>query len=513
MNPTPQQLFINHVEMSDDMEWSLTCEEILGGTGRATLTVQDRLNSSWIPQAHWDVKVVIRATGWVLFRGEIITPTLDLPVGFPWRKWVLDCSDYNNQPPQRLVGAPSGYIWGSLGPVPPYDLFAEDGNAISGSDDKGTIQSLIRAYLAVDGATPDVTRYVQDCGWHIAVRGAESLIWWNNTTLQAAIDEIDSYCTANAQDWLDPDLYWHHQAIPLWWLTPAENDPGSLLRLFPEAPPGLLDNAPAHISDTGDPGTIGCRGLSVKYDGSTMPQAVYVQGATGFVYNGGAVAFGGTGWANNIFGDLPTLRQVYLSDPVTTTDQRDAAGGRVLYRGSRPTLRGQLTVSGTDGWRCGQVFTLTDARLPDELNGHTFVIQGVHLVNLIPEQDVRVYQIDWGDGPTQRYSAHKEDTPKVAWPAVQVVIDAEDPVPQPLSTQTIVAHLADSAGLAWKVPGRTITWQVIGYDTNTGLPVDGQGSIDPVTSVTDNNGVAKTTLTAGDQRNISYFVYAETPAM
>ena len=78
----------------------------------------------------------------------------------------------------------------------------------------------------------------------------------------------------------------------------------------------------------------------------------------------------------------------------------------------------------------------------------------------------------------------------------------------------ITAHLADAPGTTgWKIPGRVFTWELITIDDATGLPIDGMGSLDTLTSTTDLAGLAKVTLTSGSATGVSYFVYAKTPAL
>jgi hypothetical protein len=371
--------------------------------------------------------------------------------------------------------------------------------------------SLIGSYLSIPGGI-NVTTYVQDTPIP-QPSGAEVYSWWY-TTLQAVLEETAAYSLANVQFWIDPDGNFHWQAIPPWWDTSFSG--GSLL-LFPETP-NLLDAAPVNISDVPVGNEIGCRQLTVRFDGSTMPQAIYVKGGTGFILgegiNFGVVAVGGTGWVDDNYG-VPAQRQAYLDvGSATTKELRDAVGGQARYRAMYPTLRGSLILHGTDGWRCGQVVRVTDARLPDTLNGRSFVIQRVS-TTLIPTQDFRVYTIDFGDGPTQRYSSgrqKKDEDVRLSWPAVQLVVTAVDPTPQPLSVQTVTAQLTDSSGADWKIPDRTVTWELLVYDLN-GDPVTGQGTLNPVESPTDASGKARTELTAGTTRDLIYFVYAKTPVL
>ena len=108
---TGLDVYIAHVNYGDIIEWQgTTTEEILGTQGQATIVVQDRTNSLVINE-HDDIKLVVHDSGWVLFRGEVITAKGDLPVGMPWTRYTLSCADYNGELSQRLVGAVDGNTW------------------------------------------------------------------------------------------------------------------------------------------------------------------------------------------------------------------------------------------------------------------------------------------------------------------------------------------------------------------------------------------------------------------
>lgn len=603
-------LYINGTEVGDNMEWSCTTEEILGGQGRFTVAVQDRTNS-YEPQVHWEVKVVIHSTGWVLGRGEIISQPTQLPVGPTWRTWVFDCADVNNELDWRLVGAVPGDIWidedgfGDYVDIDPY--------ANTLADDAQTVTTLFDHYFRFNGAAVDTSGVVA-----FLTAGGFSPIYWTYTTLKSALDDLAALSTSNVQYWIDPDLIFHWAIIPAWYDLAFGGSPSA--RGLPSSP--TLPGAPMAISDVADGITaIGCRGLSFDFDGSKMPEQVYMNGATGFSYSNGVDPFatgsaapsptvvptykvtvnsstntyrvlssgyidndlpvttfaaaggpydaevksfpinpggehrggtfyhllggpnagallsihtnalgygditavaipptpppgppvpiigvGGSGWVGGVEQD-PNKRQAYF-DSSQSVDQasRDSIGGQQLYRGSFPTLRGTLTLSGTDGWRVGQQFVLTDVRLPTALNGKTFVIQRVS-TSLLPETDIRQYQLDWGDGPVQRASAQPKPRERVGNPAVQVNVTYEDATPPLGSTQTITGQMATSSGVAWKIPGKTVVW-VLAVTDAFGDPVAGQGSLDPPVSTTDRNGSARTQLTAGTMFGLTYQIQA-----
>ena len=283
----PIQLFVNHTEMYG-LEWGYTTEEVLGGTGRATLAIQDR-TGSWSPQCHWDVKVVIRSSGWVLYRGEIISQPIDLPVGQDLHIWKFDCADYNDERKWRLVGAFDGKTWIDADALGDYVNIDPYGHSLA--TDKLTVQALMDNYIRVDGEAFGTDTYV---GEYIT-----SLPYteWPYTDLDTVLTNLAALITSNLQLWSDPDLEFHWVAIPAWQdlaqdIVALGGDPASVesqtALLTPEQNPGLLPLAPFYISDVYsafDSFQIGCRALQFTFDGSSMPEQLYVQGATGYIYN------------------------------------------------------------------------------------------------------------------------------------------------------------------------------------------------------------------------------------
>jgi len=622
----PIDLYINHVLISR-MEWSMSAEEVLGGTGRCTIRVQDR-NNSYEPKCHWDVKAVIASSGFVLFRGEIINEPEELPVGMPWRVWALDCADYNNELPQRLVGAFDGRTWEDADGLGVYVNVDHYANSLK--TDKKTVKRLLDHYIRVDGEALETDTYV------FKYLDDFATIYWAYTDLQSALEDLASQIVENLQFWIDPDLKFHWQTIPEWQellqdtLAIAADD--TLSQLAGMMPEGMqdLDFAPFYISDDPDdtsPDKIGGRDLKFNFDGSNMPQQIYVRGSTGFVYNAGKInpagdtkvinpegygykasekyqitfnettkiwsrdddgyielAFdtiaasgpfdvvfiqvpwnearhkgghfwkmtsgpkkgwlvdndtnyfgygditverliatktdpkigvGGSGWVKDVVQD-PNKRQAYLEAPISSSQKiRDAVGGQALYRAKFPTLRGSITVGSpdetADGWRVGQVVKIIDARLPDALNGRYFVIQRVQ-AKLISGTDVREYTLDWGDGPTSRWSMHAKMKPigKLPPPATQIIIHAFDLSPGPNSEQVITGQLANHAGGPWHIAGKVVKWTLEAY-TSAGVRTTG-GSLHPKVSITDQHGRARTTLKTGPEAGRVYFVFADVAA-
>src|SRR5450759_1969959 len=640
----PVQLWINHVERAG-MEWSATTEEVLGGTGRTTFVVQDR-DLDWEPECHWPVEVKIRNgpfAGWCLFYGEIETEPIDLPVGYPFRAWKLDCADWNIELPRRLVGAYNGKVWQDIDGMG--DYINIDPNAQSLASDKLTVQRLLDAYIRIDGQAFEAETYVEEY-----ISDLNGSLQWSYATLQSSLEEMAQEVVFNLPFWGDPDLSFHWVSIPSWKdladqlaqvMVPGYtvDSPVSMsASMFPEiAPHTNLPPSIYHISDVYDPEDpyqIGCRMLKFTLDGSTMPEQIYVRGSTGYTYDapsvnptGGlkaispagpegfhdtgkyqvtvlapsrlyswdsthtrtataydtigacgpydakyvyippnnvnthwghywqfltgpytgrimdndtnyfgwgtikvqqyvattsapVVGTGGSGWVNEIDQDK-NKRQAYRDVPISSDHStRDAVGGQALYRANWPTLRGSLVLSGreqpdgsrvpVDGWRCGQIIQIIDARLPSFLNGKFFLIQAVK-AGLLAGTDEREYTIDWGDGPTSRYTYQPRVNNGVTWPnpANMIDIQAYDLAPGVSSTQVVVGQLTNKSGGPWAIPGKVVNWSLEAYNS-AGTKVD-QGTLAPLVSIPDANGKARTKLTTSATSGIVYFVFADCP--
>jgi hypothetical protein len=281
-------LYLDGVEVGDGVEWSMTFEEILGGTGRAMLTLQDP-GYTINPQTHADVKAVLASNGWVLYRGEVLLATMNLPPGLDLTRWNLDCADYNGQIPQRLVGAVDGTDVQDNG-FGNYVFI--DPNAATSATDRVTIQALFDTYFRIGADAAETVTYV---GEYLAP-GSFVPIFWSNSNLAKAVAELSALVAVNIQDWLDPDFFCHHVSIPAWVDLAGILDgtgPGLPL-LFPTASTGLLPPAPREITDVvTDPSLqVGGRGLTFKMDGAIQPQQVYVKGATGYTYDMGTPPIG-----------------------------------------------------------------------------------------------------------------------------------------------------------------------------------------------------------------------------
>lgn len=282
----PLKLEVDGVEVTR-VEWGIVTEEVLGGKGRISLAVQDRTNS-WEPTPGSDIKATIRATGWILGRGQLVTPSFDLPVGMPWRIWKLDASDSNAQLPQRKVGALDGKTWideGGFGFFMNIDPFA---SALA--TDRLTVQQLFDHYVRINGRAMETSTYVGE--FLTDLRS----ITWDYGDVEKALNDMAALVVANLQFWIDPDDFVHWVLIPAWQDLPLDLSTisGGLGLGFPAAAIDLLQIAPYELSD--DPAAvngstiIGFQKMSITLDGSEMPEQVYVQGGTGYVYNSPALS-------------------------------------------------------------------------------------------------------------------------------------------------------------------------------------------------------------------------------
>lgn len=225
------------------------------------------------------------------------------------------------------------------------------------------------------------------------------------------------------------------------------------------------------------------------------------------------IGIGGSGWVGEVTQDL-NKRQAYLDASISVTrGLRDSLGGQTLYRGQFPTLRGAAEITGYDGWRVGKLVKLTDVRLPANLNEKYYVIQRVQ-TQLHKETLLRKYTIDFGDGPTSRYSfqASKGSDVSFPHPANAIFIDAFDLSPGPDESQVVTGQLVNGAGEPWAIPGKVVEWSVECYNA-AGVLQPGVGELDPTVSITDRSGKARTTLTSGAGHGLVYYVFAATRAL
>lgn len=514
------------------IEWNASGQELLAGIDTATFTAQDRdPDSTWEPQPYTSVVIKVRASGWVLFRGESLMPRLNLPNGFPWRRWIIPCRGYWSAVDERLVGAPAGGIFVQPDPVndPEYHYPVDPNASITGGTDAEAIENLVEAYLLLPSGVPiDTTTHVNEYIDSTILSDPRFTIDEQDgmTTLHGIVDQLAALADVNVQDWIcpggfdDDPVHWHHAEIPEWEALIGEEDPEHL----EQSPYALWDR----IYGPDGEAQIGHAGIDIEYDGQTMPEQLYGQGATTFVYNGGAVTTGGSGWYPDV-NPTKSKRQAYYPIPdAWEQTRRDTVLAGAMLRAVRPALRGTVNVIGwrdpvtleleaRDGFRAGMLQYIRDPRLPFTLSeAGRFVIQSIDW-SLVPGTSVVRYTLGFGDGPPLRASQRR----------VNEVVEA--PV-GPAAQKPMSKFVLDSASLGdiaagesrelvfWPndrfeeerpyTRGMAVSFVVVAYDQDANV-VPGEGSFDPATTTVGEDLSVRTTFTAGDVEGLEYDVFVE----
>jgi len=521
---TDFRLYISGYEFTRKADWEATIEESLGSPDSVTLKLQDRFGGSPLPFSDVNggggfnlerADVLIELVGQALpvFHGRVSSLDGDLPVGMPYPRYELPCADYTEEIyTQRLVGYPDGYNWlinpdGSRSPIDPYS-YPSTGDDIQV---KSALQLYSNPRFAID-TTGFVghhhSNYYGDLFTSTDIRGI--------LEIYAGLTDTDE----NIQYWFDTAYRFHWVVLPRWYETPT--DP-------------LLEPAPRDLNNDTPDGTtsIGFRNLKWKFDysqGIGSNGQYYINGGLGFDYNEGDVAplFYGSGWdLDGIPAAYPgradaTRNQMAISqDGSITSEDRAAVGRRQRKLTNLGILRGSLTLGNerhhVDGWHKGQYFTLTDSRLPADVNGGTYVIQRVSM-HLVPTVNWRIYDIEFGDAPIGRQSTRRQqkanqvDTVVVApgrlWDIQNRVMN-----PLPGSTVTIVGQLVYDDGTPKQLPNVRVclvldVWDAKTDPTKAQPNVTGVGSLSAPSALTDDFGRFSVDLTVGDNPGYSYEVRA-----
>jgi hypothetical protein len=234
---TTAHFSVNGIEATDVMEWDATWEERLDGVGQASVTIQDRSAGSSTQYGAmtrvtdgtpvritrgWRDVLKIWVGGTNLFWGEIGHSTLDLPVGFPWRRWHATASDFNTVFDLRMVGVPDGGDWETIDGGKTHQPIDPDAHGLS--RDGPTVAALFDAYVelprlipAVESyVVPDTTTFVRS--WipssvMIDPHTGKSRLQWSHTTLRSALDEMRGLAPFPIFYWIDPDLRVHWEAV------------------------------------------------------------------------------------------------------------------------------------------------------------------------------------------------------------------------------------------------------------------------------------------------------------
>ena len=502
---TDAQLTINYIDVTPVAEWDATWEERADGSpGQMTVTLQDRGNINTYGARE---RITLKILGAIAFDGEIVSAQLDLPPGVPWRRWKITATDWNTVLDLRLVNVPAGYMWTSVDGGKTF--LNVDPNAQVAGNDKLTVRDFMAYYATQPDGTPFnantfVFSYIPN---GIIYNSLGQPNWEPNLreTLKSAFDGLRGLASIPIYFWIDPDSRLHWVALPDL-ATPTNNPP-----------------APAAITDVSPDGTttVGGRGLTIHYDGTYMPQAIHITGVTDFDYNNGAgYLVNGTGWANEVSGQ--SLRQISVDAQATSKAQRDSVGGAYAAYGQRARVRGSVTVGKpltssviekVDGWRCGQMLQITDARLPPGISGKLWPILAVR-GKLWSTINVREYTLEFGDAPSQHFSAKYRTSPAAIQsprqPSHTHQIFFPNSNPLPSSSQVLVSQMVDASKKPVRGKGVPVFWKVMATDS-AGVVVPGQGSVSAIVASTDANGQTTATFTTGATAGLDYTVTATTP--
>lgn len=517
---TDWRLYLLDDDFTAKAEWGVDIVEVLGQPATARFTLQDRFMGDYdfadvfgggVTLEEIDTRVEILGAEIPAYRGKVLSDDVALPNMFPWRNHTIGCTDYQREIfDRRLIGVPTGELWdgpdpqGNYLPVDPLSLFG------LGQTDKGAIQSMFtgvgpHALLPIGTIDADtfVNEYVPD-GMNGAPFQAE------RSKIRNVMEWLAGQVGGNVQYWMDPGLRLHWQVIPRWF--ESESEAGALLTMFPET--GFpMELAPVEIDNDNPNGTtsIGCRNLGWTFDYTSLLHQHYVVGGVGFAREplSGVVDKKGTGWVT--YGNVDqapnaTQAQELLDYPASVDlGSKLAAGRRAENSVTRGILRGKLTVGGKrhhpDGFHVGQKLKITDSRMPIYLRGRYFTIQRVTM-KLLPGQNWRIYDIEWGDAPQQRVSTR---VPSVQAPPERAAgrlwgISGNTTNPRPGSTVTVAGQLMDDAqnprrAYGVPVPLELHVWDADGNEID---PVSVGAAISPEEVTTDAMGQWFTAMTVGE---------------
>lgn len=498
-------LLVDGADVTGATEWSMTWEERADGSpGTFSAVVQNRSPSDYLIGVNQrdHVSLALSPSGFPLYDGEVTTSLLDLPVGQIGR-WKLQGTDWNTIPDLRLVGVPNGTMWLSTDGGATFQ--AVDPLAQNSADDASTVARLFGGYAirppgVAFNTSAYVTSYVPNNVLNDPLTG-QPLLQWSHTTLRSALDDLRSLGSAPIYAWIDPAGFVH-------WKQQAD--------MTGPAPADITDDHPDGVS------TIGCRALSFGFDGTYMPQQVWVNGTTDCIYNGGLSVAQGTGWGDGPFASAdPAKRQISVDARSVNVTQREAVGAAYTQYNDRARVKISVTIGGRldegpviDGWRCGQLVKITDARLPSSLNGQSWPIMRVQGSLRTGQPTTRIYTLECGDAPLGRFYASYRSGPKTLTapklPAYTWEIYFQNTSPGLGNTQTLVLQLMDSSKKAVRaqaIPGN-LTLTV----TKAGSPVTSDAVLTPLSVTSNADGQAAVSFTTDStQDGLTYTVECATP--
>jgi hypothetical protein len=291
----------------------------------------------------------------------------------------------------------------------------------------------------------------------------------------------------------------------------------------------LGGSAPAILTDIAPDGvtSIGCRSLSFSFDATYMPEQVWVNGTTDYIYNYGAGIAQGTGFGDAPFeaGD-PTLRQISVDAQSASVAQRLAVGAAYKHFGKRARIKITATFGGRldegpghdsviDGWRCGQTVPIIDSRLPAVLNGLTWTIHRVAGKLVVGNPTTRLYTVECGDAAIGRFYAKYRTQPKTIGaprkPAYTHEIYFQNLSPLPGEAQTLVSQMLDSSKKPVRASGIPVDWTLV--VTLGGVVHASDASLSPTSTITNADGQTAIIFTADSTTaGLKYVVTAATPA-
>jgi hypothetical protein len=511
--------------VDDAAEWDFTWEERVDGVGTASGTIQDRTNSASYGQERDEIEMLVG--GDRVFHGEITGARVDLPPGRPWAKWKIRASDFNTVPDLRLVGVPDGRHFVTIDDEETWETI--DLDAHSSETDKQTVQDLFDAYARLpDGSAFDTDEFVKS---YISAKVLEDsnhkpLLQWTHTTLSAALGELAAMAGFPIYRWIDPDDKVH-------WVNFRDFATGSggSTSIGPNPVPAQL--APAIITDTSPDGatSVGGRDLFIELDATHMPEQCYVVGITDYIFLGQAgvqvpndVILQGTGFQEHDIRDK-SKRQILVDGQAMTQAQKNAIAKANLQFGDRSRVKGSVTVGSlgeaVDGWHCGQLLTIVDARLPAWLNGKSFPIHRVS-GSLKAANDFRVYTLEFGDAPIgrfgQKYRSGAQRLPDARLPAKEHKIKFPTQHLRPSTSYVLTSQMVTRSGKSVRKGSVPVRWTLTvkdrtGATVSTGsiVPID-PIPVNPQINTTDRHGRTGARLTTGSLTDLHYHVRAVTAA-
>lgn len=511
--------------VDDAAEWDATWEERIDGVGTASVTIQDRTNSVDYGRERDEIEMLVGGNR--VFHGEITRATIELPAGMPWARYKISASDFNTVPDLRLVGVPDGRHFVTIDDEETWEPI--DLDAHSSATDRLTIQDLFDAYARLpDGSAFDTATFVKSYISAKVLQDANDkpLLQWTHGTLRSAIDELASLAGFPIYSWIDPDDAFHWTNFRDFTLGDTSHP-----SIGPQKPPATL--APAIVTDTNPDGvaTVGGRDLFIELDATYMPEQCYVVGITDYIFLGQAgvqvpsdVILQGTGFQQHDIRDQ-TKRQILVDGQAMTQAQKNAIAKAYLQFGARSRVKGSVTVGtaseAVDGWHCGQLLTVGDARLRPWLNGKSFPIHRV-AGSLKAGNDFRVYTLEFGDAPIgrfgQKYRSGAQRLPDARLPAKEHKIKFPTQHLRPSTSYVLTSQMVTRSGKSVRKGSVPVRWSLTvknrtGATVSTGsiVPID-PIPVNPAINTTDRHGRTSARITTGSATDLHYHVRAITAA-